>query len=301
MDINIQKCAIIAIMGAPNVGKSTLVNNIMGCKVSIVSPKVQTTRASIKAIYTDKDTQLVFVDTPGVFSPKAKLEKAIVKEAWSRIYESDSLALIVDAVKGICNNTKMLAQSLSEQRKEAILVINKIDRIKRQDLLKLSEELNQYNIFSKTFMVSALKGDGTKQLVDYFIQNAPEGNFAYPEDQISDAPIKFFAAELTREKIFLRLQQEIPYAVTVETEKWEETDKSINIHQIIYVRKNGQKSIILGAQGQMIKNIGLASRKELERILEKKVNLFLFVKVRENWIDNPEIFNQMGFNTDQKS
>jgi GTP-binding protein Era len=150
-------------------------------------------------------------------------------------------------------------------------------------------------------MVSALKGDGTKQLVDYFIQNAPEGNFAYPEDQISDAPIKFFAAELTREKIFLRLQQEIPYAVTVETEKWEETDKSINIHQIIYVRKNGQKSIILGAQGQMIKNIGLASRKELERILEKKVNLFLFVKVRENWIDNPEIFNQMGFNTDQKS
>ncbi len=283
-------------MGAPNVGKSTLVNNLIGSKISIVTPKVQTTRASIKGIYTEGDVQLIFIDTPGLFNPKETLEKAIVQEAWRKVEEADYLALLVDAKRGLCKNTKLVIESLKQQGKKAALIINKIDLVQRERLLVLSQELNATGVFTESFMVSALKGDGTKKLIEYFSGIAPKGHWMFPEDQIMEAPIKFFAAEVTREKIFMRLQQEIPYSVAVETEKWEETKKAINIHQIIYVQRDGQKGIILGKSGAMIKQIGESARKELEYILETKVNLFLFVKVRENWVDNPEVYREIRLN-----
>ncbi|PIR38124.1 MAG: GTPase Era [Alphaproteobacteria bacterium CG11_big_fil_rev_8_21_14_0_20_39_49] len=281
-------------MGAPNVGKSTLVNNLVGSKISIVTPKVQTTRASIKGIYTQGDTQLIFIDTPGLFNAKEKLEKAIVKEAWSGVEEADYLALLIDAKKGICKDTAQVIKSLKEQGKKAALIINKIDLIQREKLFELATKLNDEGVFTETFMVSALKGDGTKRLIEYFASIAKNSPWMFPEDQIMDAPIKFYAAEVTREKIFMKLQQEIPYSVAVETEKWEETKKAVNINQVIYVRKQGQKAIILGKGGSMIKQIGAASRRELEEALESKVNLFLFVKVRENWVDNPSIYKEIG-------
>jgi len=291
---NNQKCGFIALMGAPNVGKSTLVNNLVGSKISIVTPKVQTTRASIKGIYTQGDTQLIFIDTPGLFNAKEKLEKAIVKEAWSGVEEADYLALLIDAKKGICKDTAQVIKSLKEQGKKAALIINKIDLIQREKLFELATKLNDEGVFTETFMVSALKGDGTKRLIEYFASIAKNSPWMFPEDQIMDAPIKFYAAEVTREKIFMKLQQEIPYSVAVETEKWEETKKAVNINQVIYVRKQGQKAIILGKGGSMIKQIGAASRRELEEALESKVNLFLFVKVRENWVDNPSIYKEIG-------
>lgn len=283
-------------MGAPNVGKSTLVNNLIGSKISIVTPKVQTTRASIKGIYTQGDVQIIFIDTPGLFNAKETLEKAIVQEAWRKVEEADYLALLVDAKRGLCKNTKLVIESLKKQGKKAALIINKIDLIQRERLLILSQELNATDVFTESFMVSALKGDGTKKLIEYFSGLAPKGPWMFPEDQIMEAPIKFFAAEVTREKIFMKLQQEIPYSVAVETEKWEESKKAINIHQVIYVQRNGQKGIILGKGGVMIKQIGESSRKELEYILETKVNLFLFVKVRENWVDNPAVYREIGLN-----
>ncbi|MDA0782351.1 MAG: GTPase Era [Rickettsiales bacterium] len=291
---NNQKCGFIALMGAPNVGKSTLVNNLVGSKISIVTPKVQTTRASIKGIYTQGDTQLIFIDTPGLFNAKEKLEKAIVKEAWSGVEAADYLALLIDAKKGICKDTAQVIKSLKEQGKKAALIINKIDLIQREKLFELATKLNDEGVFTETFMVSALKGDGTKKLIEYFGSIAKNSPWMFPEDQIMDAPIKFYAAEVTREKIFMKLQQEIPYSVAVETEKWEETKKAVNIHQVIYVRKQGQKAIILGKGGTMIKQIGASSRRELEEALESKVNLFLFVKVRENWVDNPSIYKEIG-------
>lgn len=293
---NNQKCGFVALMGAPNVGKSTLVNNLIGSKISIVTPKVQTTRASIKGIYTQGDVQIIFIDTPGLFNAKETLEKAIVQEAWRKVEEADYLALLVDAKRGLCKNTKLVIESLKKQGKKAALIINKIDLIQRERLLILSQELNATDVFTESFMVSALKGDGTKKLIEYFSGLAPKGPWMFPEDQIMEAPIKFFAAEVTREKIFMKLQQEIPYSVAVETEKWEESKKAINIHQVIYVQRNGQKGIILGKGGVMIKQIGESSRKELEYILETKVNLFLFVKVRENWVDNPAVYREIGLN-----
>jgi len=291
---NNKKCGFIALMGAPNVGKSTLVNNLIGSKISIVTPKVQTTRASIKGIYTEGEAQLVFIDTPGLFSAKEKLEKAIVQEAWRRVDEADFLALLVDAKRGICKDTKTVIKSLKQQDKKAALIINKVDLVQREGLFQLAQELNDEGVFTDTFMVSALKGDGTAKLIEHYSNVAPKGPWMFPEDQIMDAPIKFFAAEVTREKIFMKLQQELPYSVAVETEKWEEGKKGINIHQVIYVQKNGQKGIILGKGGSMIKQIGAASRRELEDILESKVNLFLFVKVREGWVDNPLIYKEIG-------
>lgn len=298
---NNQKCGFVALMGAPNVGKSTLVNNLVGSKISIVTPKVQTTRASIKGIYTHGDIQLVFIDTPGLFNAKEKLEKAIVQEAWKRVEEADYLALLVDAKRGICKDTKQVINSLKQQGKKASLIINKIDLIKRETLFELSTQLNEEGVFTETFMVSALKGDGTQKLIEHFSNVASEGPWMFPEDQIMDAPIKFYAAEVTREKIFMKLQQELPYSIAVETEKWEETKKAINIHQVIYVRKQGQKGIILGKSGTMIKQIGASSRRELEEALEKKINLFLFVKVRENWVDNPSIYQEIGLDLEQKN
>ncbi|MCE3232781.1 MAG: era [Rickettsiaceae bacterium] len=289
------KCAYIALMGAPNVGKSTLVNQLIGTKVTIVSPKVQTTRASVKGICMEGDTQLVFVDTPGVFSPKETLEKAIVQEAWRRVGEADFTALLIDSRKGICKDTSNIVESLKKQEKKLALILNKIDLIKREDLLALAQELNSHGIFTDTFMVSALKGDGVKSLREYYAKLAPVGQWMFPEDQIMEAPVKFFAAEITREKIFMKLQQELPYSIAVETEKWEEKKNGeVSISQVIYVRKEGQKGIVLGRGGEMIKHIGTASRRELEKLLECKVNLKLFVKVRENWVESSSIYSQIG-------
>lgn len=289
-----QKCAFIAILGPTNAGKSTLVNNLVGTKVSIVSPKVQTTRASIKGIAMEGDAQLVFIDTPGIFSPKRTLEKAIVQEAWRRIAEADFLALMIDVKRGICPDVKAIINSLKQQDKKAVLILNKIDTVNRESLLSIAAELNDTGLFNETFMISALKGDGVEKLRRYFAQIAPKGQWAFPEDQIMDCPVKFFAAEVTREKIFMKLQQELPYSIAVETESWEEKENSITVRQVIYAQKDGQKGILLGKGGSMIKQIGEASRCELEEALEKKINLFLFIKVRENWVDNPSIYKELG-------
>jgi GTP-binding protein Era len=290
-----QKCAFIALMGAPNVGKSTLVNQLVGTKVTIVSPKVQTTRASVKGICMVGDAQLVFIDTPGVFSPKETLEKAIVQEAWKRVNEADFIALLIDVKKGICKDTRNIIASLKKQEKKVVLILNKIDLVKREELLILAQELNDTGVFTDTFMVSALNGDGVEKLREYYSGLAPIGPWMFPEDQIMEAPVKFFAAEITREKIFMKLQQELPYSIAVETEKWEEKKNGeVTINQVIYVRKDGQKGIVLGKGGEMIKQIGALSRRELEKHLGGKVNLFLFVKVRENWVENPSVYSEIG-------
>jgi GTP-binding protein Era len=294
LENNKQRCAYIALMGAPNVGKSTLVNQLVGSKVSIVSPKVQTTRASIKGICVDDDAQLIFVDTPGVFSPKETLERAIVEEAWRRVNEADFIALLIDVKKGVCKDTKNIIASLKKQQRQVALILNKIDLIRHEELLRMAQELNEHGIFTDIFMVSALNGDGVADVRKHFGKLAPLGPWMFPADQLMEAPIKFFAAEITREKIFMKLQQELPYSIAVETEKWEEKKNLVSINQVIYTRKDGQKAIILGKGGSMIKQIGEASRKELEKILECKVNLFLFVKVRENWVDNPDLYREIG-------
>lgn len=285
-----KKCGFIVLLGAPNAGKSTLVNQLVGSKVSIVSPKVQTTRASIKGICMEGDTQLVFIDTPGVFSPKKNLEKAIVKEAWSRIHEADNLALLVDVKKGICHDTELIIDFLKKEKKKATLIINKVDLVGAEILLPFMKEMGELGVFGEIFMISAMKGDGVKGLKKHFCDIAPEGEWAYPPDHLSDAPVKFFAAEVTREKLFMKLQHELPYSIAVETEKWEEQKNgNIAIHQVIYTQKDGQKSIILGKGGSMIKEIGMAARKELEKLLEAKIHLTLFVKVREDWVDRCEM------------
>lgn len=290
-----QKCAYIILLGAPNAGKSTLVNHIVGAKVSIVSPKVQTTRASIKGIYVKDETQLVFIDAPGVFSPKKKLERAIVREAWQKVEEADFIAVLVDSKRGICTDTKNIMNFLTKTNRKALLILNKTDTVNPERLLPLAKELNETGLFSDTFMISATKGQGVEPLTDHLCKIAPKSFWGYPADQLTDAPIRFFAAELTREKIFMRLQQEIPYSIAVETESWKENKKGeITIHQVIYVQRAGQKAIILGKGGSMIKQIGESCRKELSAMLETKVNLILFVKVSEKWMDNPAIYKEIG-------
>ncbi len=290
-----QKCSYIAILGAPNAGKSTLMNQLVGSKVSIVSPKVQTTRASVRGICTEGDSQLIFIDTPGIFSPKKTLEKAIVKEAWRSLADADINVLLMDARRGVCENTASIIESLKKQEKKAVLILNKVDLINPERLLPLAKEMDEIGIFSDIFMISALKNNGVDGVKQFFLKNAKPSPWMFPEDQIMEAPIKFFAAEITREKIFMRLQQEIPYSIAVETEKWEDKGKKgIDIHQVVYVLKEGQKRIIVGKNASMIKQIGIDSRKELEYILETKVNLFLFVKVKENWTSSPDVYREIG-------
>lgn len=285
-----QKSLFIALVGSPNVGKSTLVNSLVGTKVSIVSPKAQTTRNSIKGIYVEDNTQLVFVDTPGMFSPKKPLEKIIVQEAINGIAQSDIIAFIVDVKRGICSNSRQVLNNLKNNPSKKILIINKIDKVSKLELLPMAEKINEEGIFDEIFFVSALKNDGVADLLKYFVGSAKNGPWMFPEDQVTDAPLRFFAAEITREKLFYNLQQELPYSIAVETEKWEELENGeIKIYQAIYTQKENQKPIILGKQGAMIKRIGESSRRELEKILGTKVHLFLFVKVKEGWIGNPNI------------
>jgi len=281
-----QHSAFIALLGSPNAGKSTLLNQLIGGKVAIVSPKVQTTRTTMNGICIEGNAQLVFIDTPGIFIPSKPLERAIVRAAWEGFKAADQIAVIVDSKRGICKNTRQIIESLQQKNARAILVLNKIDLIKPHTLLALAQELNGFGIFDETFMISALKGDGVPDLRKYFAKNAPVSPWHYDDDMMTDAPLRFLAAEITREQLFLRLNEELPYSLSVQVEKWEEKDNgSVAIHQMIYVMKETQKMIIVGKGGNMIKLIGEKARKEIEKMLGQKVHLYLFVKVQENWTE----------------
>lgn len=284
---NPTRCGFVALIGAPNAGKSTVTNNFVGSKVSIVSPKVQTTRTIVRGINIFENTQIIFVDTPGIFKPKRRLDRAMVSSAWNGAGDADIIVLVVDAKRGFDEETKQIVKKLNEQKIEAILLLNKIDVIQKEKLLSLTMEINEAGNFKETFMVSALTGQHINDFYKYLADNLPLSPWFYPEDQISDMPLKLLAAEITREKLFLYLHEEIPYSLTVETDVWERRDDgSIKAEQTIYVERDSQKKIILGKGGSMIKRIGQSSRIEIEKLLEEKVHLFLFVKVRENWIND---------------
>jgi len=289
------KATFYAILGAPNVGKSTLLNRFVGSKISIVSPKVQTTRTRVLGIAMVDMAQLVFIDTPGIFTPQKRLDRAMVAAAWSGAGDADRVIMLIDAAKGIDSNTSTILDGLKKTKRQAILIINKVDLVEKTDLLMLASKLDQTNLFTDTFMVSAETGDGVQQLLEFLADLAPPSPWFFPEDQISDMPGRLLAAEITREKLFLQLHQELPYAATVETESWETFDDgSVKIRQVIFIERSSQKAIILGKGGTRIKSLGEASRRELEDILECKVHLFLFVKVRENWGNDPERYRDWG-------
>ncbi len=289
------RCGFVALIGAPNAGKSTLSNQLVGGKVSIVSHKVQTTRTRIRAIAMHEASQIILVDTPGIFEPKRKLDEAMVEAAWSGAGDADAVALIVDARRGIDEDVTRIVDGLGKYKAPALLVLNKIDTVERPALLALAAELNERHSFDQTFMVSALNGDGVADLLNDLSARMRKGPWLYPEDQIADVPLRLLAAEITREKVYGRLHDELPYASTVETEQWtQKKDGSIRIEQVIYVERDGQKKIVLGKGGQTIKAIGQDARKELEGFLETRVHLFLFVKVRGRWSEDPERYRQMG-------
>lgn len=282
------RCGFVALLGAPNAGKSTITNNFVGSKVSIVSPKAQTTRTTVKGIGVYNDTQIIFLDTPGIFIPKRRLDRAMVASAWGGVSDADIVVLVVDAKRGYDDETKAIIEKLNQNKTTAILVINKIDLITNESLLKLCKELNDSYTFTETFMISALNNKGTDEFYTYLANNLPISPWYYPEEQMSDLPLKLLAAEIVREKLFLYLRQELPYAITVEPELWERReDNSVRAEMTIYVERDGQKQIILGHKGSMIKKIGQSARKELEELLEDRIHLFLFVKVRSNWVDDP--------------
>lgn len=291
-----QKCGFAALIGAPNAGKSTLSNRIAGGKISIVTHKVQTTRARIRAIAIANQTQIILVDTPGIFTPKRKLDEAMVKAAWGGASDSDITLVVVDAAKGLNDENRNIVKLLDKNNAKNIwLVLNKIDLIKNEKLLEISAEFNEFFPFAHSFMISADRGHGIKQLVSKLEVSMPESIWLYPEEQMADIPTRLLAAEITREKLFLKLHDELPYSLTVETEKWtEQKDGSVRVEQIIYVQRNSQKKIVLGLKGDMIKTIGQQSRMELAEILGQKVHLFLFVKVRENWLNDLERLREMG-------
>lgn len=290
------RCGFVALMGAPNAGKSTLTNALVGAKVSIVSPKVQTTRARMLAIALHGSSQIVLVDTPGIFTrAERRLERAMVEAAWAGAEHADIRVLLVDAERGRTKDVDAILSGLAASGSEAILVLNKVDLVRRSSLLSLSAELNDAARFTETFMISALSGDGVPDLLDYLAAHVPEGPWHYPEDQLADVPQRLLAAEITREQIFLQLHQELPYAITVETEAWkQQRDGSVRIEQVIYVRRDSQKAIVLGKRGARVQEIGRKSREQLAEILGCPVHLFLFVKVRDNWQDDPERYREMG-------
>jgi len=289
------KCGFIALIGVPNAGKSTLLNALVGSKVSIISHKVQTTRALIRGIAIEGRSQLIFVDTPGIFSPKRRLDRAMVTTAWSGAHEADLVGVLIDARKGLDDESEQILQRLSEVKPPKLLVLNKIDLVAKEALLTLANTANKAAKFEATFMVSALSGDGVNDLKAWLAGRVPAGPWLYPPDQMSDAPMRQLAAEITREKLFERLHQELPYHSTVETEIWKELRAGdIRIEQTIYVERESQRKIVLGKGGQTIKAIGEAARKEIAEIVEAKVHLFLFVKVREGWGEDPERYRAMG-------
>ncbi len=288
-------CGFVALIGAPNAGKSTLLNALVGAKISIVTPKVQTTRALIRGIAIEGAAQLIFVDTPGIFVPRRRLDRAMVGSAWGSTQDADVVALLMDTHKGVEEDEEAILRKLADIRAPKVLVLNKVDLVQKPKLLALAETLNERAAFAATFMVSARSGDGVADLKRFFAAHVPEGPWLYPEDQISDAPLRQLAAEITREKLFLRLHQELPYHSTVETEVWKELrDGAVRIEQTIYVERESQRKIVLGKGGQTIKAIGSAARTEIAASIEHPVHLFLFVKVREGWGDDPERYREMG-------
>ena len=289
------KAGFIALIGAPNAGKSTLLNSLVGSKVSFVSRKVQTTRALVRGIAIEGEVQLIFVDTPGIFKPKRRLDRAMVTSAWGGAGDADVIALLLDVRKGIDEEAEAILDKLPELKRPKVLILNKIDLIERSKLLDLASRLNEKVPFAHTFMISALKGDGIETLKRQLAGMMPEGPWLYPEDQISDAPLRMLAAEITREKIYERLHEELPYQSTVETDQWQpRPDGSVRIEQTVFVERDSQRKIVLGKGGQTIKAIGQAARREIAEIAEAPVHLFIFVKVRENWSDDPERYREMG-------
>jgi len=295
-------CGFAAIIGAPNAGKSTLVNALVGSKVAIVSPKVQTTRMAVRGVAMTGETQIVFVDTPGIFKPRRRLDRAMVTAAWAGAADADAVVLLVDAAELTANpkgraadDTHAIIAALKADNRKAALALNKIDGMKRTDLLPLVQLLSAEGVFEEIFLISALKGDGIADLMAWVARHMPQGPWLYPADQAADIPSRLLASEITREKIYLRLHDELPYASTVESEKWEERkDGSVKIDQVIYVQRDGQKAIVLGKGGATIKLIGEMARKEMEEIFGRRVHLFLFVKVREDWAEQRAHYKEMG-------
>ena len=289
------RAGFVALIGAPNAGKSTLINQLVGAKVSIVSHKVQTTRTIVRGIALHNESQIVFVDTPGIFKPRRRLDRAMVDAAWGGAGDADIVTLLIDAERGIKGDAERILERLSDYTGRKVLILNKIDRVPRDQLLELVKQANDAVEFERTFLLSAINGDGCADYLEWLAGEMPEGPWLYPEHQISDFPDQMLAAEITREKLYLRLHQELPYSAHVETEGWEvKKDGSIKIDQVIYIQRSAHKKIVIGKNGDVIKAISTASRKELTELLERKVHLFLFVKVRENWIDDPERYQQIG-------
>lgn len=294
------RCGFVALLGAPNAGKSTITNNFVGSKVSIVSPKAQTTRTTVKGIGVYNNTQIIFLDTPGIFIPKRRLDRAMVASAWGGVGDADIVALVVDTKRGFDDETKAIVEKLKQNQTKALLVLNKTDLVNNEDLLKLCKDLNDAYMFEETFMISALNNKGCDDFYTYLANNLPKSPWYYPEEQMSDLPLKLLAAEIVREKLFLYLRQELPYAITVEPELWERRDdNSVRAEMTIYVERDGQKQIVLGHGGSMIKKIGQSARRELEDLLEDRIHLFLFVKVRSNWGDDPARYSDwnLDFNS----
>jgi len=289
------RSGFIAVVGAPNVGKSTLINRAVGTKVSIVSPKVQTTRTRVLGINMRDAAQLIFIDTPGIFEPRRRLDRAMVAAAWSGAADADRVLLLVDAQRGIDANTDIILKKLFQAERRVVLAINKVDLVKKDALLGLTVQLSTRDVFDELFMISAKTGDGFDDLLTFLAAGLPKGPWLFPEDQVSDMPERLLAAEITREKLYLQLRQELPYAATVETESWDDKeDGSVRIDQVVYVQRDTQKAIVLGKKGQRIKSLGAAARTELEAILSCRVHLFIFVKVREKWVNDPERYRDWG-------
>ncbi len=295
MNEHATRCGFVALIGAPNAGKSTLINALVGAKVSIVSRKAQTTRSLVRGIALVEAAQIIFVDTPGIFAPRRRLDRAMVTSAWGGAGDADAIALLVDARHGLDDETLAILERMTQLRKKKILILNKIDLVDKTVLLALAAAINEKQAFAGTFMISALKSHGLDRLLSGLGAMMSPGPWLYPEDQVSDAPLRSLAAEITREKIFERLHDELPYQITVETEQWkEQKDGSARIEQTIYVSREAHKKIVIGEGGQMLKSIGAAARKDIMEATEAKAHLFLFVKVRENWTDDPERYREMG-------
>ena len=293
------RCGYVALIGAPNAGKSTLLNRLVGRKLAIVTPKPQTTRTRLLGIAVEGQSQIVYVDTPGIFAPRRRLDRAMVAAAWSGAEDADEALLLVDASRGIDRDTRRILDRLAGRSRRSILALNKIDLVARESLLGLTDALSREGLFDPIFMISGLKGDGVEDVKRHLAASLPQGPWLFPEDQLSDAPERLIAAEVTREQVFLQLHDELPYASTVETEQWEDKpDGSVRIEQVIYVQRPSQRAIVLGEGGKRIKTIGARARAELARMLERRVHLFLFVKVRQNWIDDRERFAALGLDYD---
>jgi len=289
------RCGYVALIGAPNAGKSTLLNQLVGQKLAIVTPKVQTTRSRLLGIAMTGRVQLILIDTPGIFAPRRRLDRAMVAAAWSGAADADQIVLLVDAARPAAPDTRHIIDRLQASGRQAILALNKIDLVRRDSLLGVAETLFREGCFERVFMISGLTGDGVADLQQHLASAMPPGPWLFPEDQLSDAPERWLAAEVTREQVFLQLHDELPYSAAVETEAWQErADGSVRIDQVVYVRRPGQRAIILGDKGSRIKAIGARARAELEGMLERRVHLFLFVKVRDNWIEDPERYAALG-------